>query len=161
MHAALGGEVVRIRALLAEGVADPGRANETGETVLMAAAISGSTEAVRLLLEAGADVDAASSKEWTALQYAVVRGPPDMVRLLLDAGASPFPLREGGPDPLLQARMENREDIARILHAARTGRPEDDPAYAFVTRARMPVGRTATRPSPASTPRSPTSSTTP
>ncbi|KAL7916610.1 ankyrin repeat-containing domain protein [Trichoderma velutinum] len=58
-------------------------------SALQAAAFSGQTESVRLLLDRGADINARSGKCGSALNAAIFSGYWDIVEILLEAGATP------------------------------------------------------------------------
>lgn len=78
-----------IGALLVAG-ADPSKAASTGGTPLMAAATSGSVDAVKLLVDAGADLNAREKTNGqTALMFAAWENRADVIRLLLTRGAHP------------------------------------------------------------------------
>ena len=72
-----------------------------GSTPLMAAALYGDAESVRLLLERGADPNVPNDAKATALMYAVES--TEKTRLLLDHGADPNARSEDGQTPLLVA----------------------------------------------------------
>jgi uncharacterized protein len=88
VHAAYGGDVARVAALL-EGPDPPlidAKDDTLGCTALVGAAISGQREVVALLLRKGADVETRGFGK-TALMHATADGHGDMVALLLDGGA--------------------------------------------------------------------------
>jgi hypothetical protein len=111
---------------LAQSISDPqmlrlllgrGADANAGMPALTAAAWTGSTEAVGLLLEAGADMKA-EGPEGTALATACMRGHGDVVRQLLERGADPYAsdAREGS---LYEIAEKNRHaDVIPILIAA-------------------------------------------
>lgn len=83
------GDCDAARRLLAEGGADPCyQDNNTGMSVLMAAAASGSVATVRLLLENGAPWNAIDRKYHCAGEYATWNGHQAVVDLLLDHAAA-------------------------------------------------------------------------
>jgi ankyrin repeat protein len=67
-------------------------------SALQAAAHSGQTESVRLLIQKGADVNAQGGKYRNALNAAIIRGFWDIVRVLLENGAEPDCYRSENPD---------------------------------------------------------------
>ncbi|KAJ4865469.1 ankyrin repeats (many copies) domain-containing protein [Trichoderma breve] len=67
-------------------------------SALQAAAFSGQTESVRLLLDRGADVDARGGKCGSALNAAIFRGYWDIVEILLQRGATPDYCLQQQPD---------------------------------------------------------------
>lgn len=85
-EAALGGDLEKVRALLARGAA-PADANPEGRTALMLAAFNGHVEVARLLLARNVDVQAQDTVGRTALMYAASGPYESMVRLLLERGA--------------------------------------------------------------------------
>lgn len=88
MRAVEGGDVARVRVLLAAG-ADPNAAAECGETALMRAVSKGNLEVVEVLLEAGGDVHAKSENGFTPLFMAVFFGHVAIARALLARGSDP------------------------------------------------------------------------
>jgi uncharacterized protein len=77
-----------IEALLGAGADAKGVTTADGETVLMTAARSGNTEAVRILLDHDADVNAKENyRGQTALMWAAAERHPAVVKLLLERGA--------------------------------------------------------------------------
>lgn len=106
-----------VRDLLAAG-ADPNhRSPDTGLTVLMTAAGSGTVESVRVLLAAGADARAVDARAGgTALHKAVQRGDLAAVEALVDAGAFVDAVTTStGHTPLLDAFWYKRPDIVAHL----------------------------------------------
>ena len=96
MHAASGGHVAVLRALLdagaevdavASGGANDFSWDQPQTTALHDAARGGHPDAVALLLEAGADPNALALDGETPLHLAVYGRSPDVVRLLIEAGA--------------------------------------------------------------------------
>lgn len=63
--------------------------NHQGNTLLMLAAYSGNTEAVRRLTALGADVNALNDRGQSPLAGALFKQELEIARLLLDAGANP------------------------------------------------------------------------
>ena len=92
VKAVQGGEINKVRELLAEGL--PTTVDSVGLTPLMIAARNGHTDIARHLIEAGADVNllatlSAGSMRVSALWFSSAYGRPEVVKLLLDAGADP------------------------------------------------------------------------
>ena len=87
MVAAQQGDVQLIQAALDADGASIGIINAVGETPLMLAAISGSSDALALLLARGAELNTRDVHGWTALMKAVAVGHDTAVKLLLAAGA--------------------------------------------------------------------------
>lgn len=81
------GNVIRLRALLAQG-ADPNETNEHGTTALMEGCVHGRVACVRILLEHDANVDAVTMTGQTALMRACRFGVLPVVQLLCAYGAS-------------------------------------------------------------------------
>ncbi|KAL7803967.1 ankyrin repeat-containing domain protein [Trichoderma afarasin] len=76
-------------------------------SALQAAAFSGQTESVRLLLDRGADVNARGGKCGSALNAAIFRGYWDIVEILLQRGATPdYRLQEQPDEEWLQRVRE-------------------------------------------------------
>lgn len=63
--------------------------NKQGGLLLQAAAWTGKSEVVRILLHKGADINACGGKYGSPLNAAVFRGYWDIVEMLLDSGAKP------------------------------------------------------------------------
>ena len=99
-HAALQGDVDRIRALLPHVPPDAGKREETP---LLAAARVRQAAAVRALLDAGATVDARGFDGWTALHHAASNDDLESARALLAAGADPRATERNGRTPLYWA----------------------------------------------------------
>ncbi|KAM0258592.1 hypothetical protein ACHAQJ_003763 [Trichoderma viride] len=68
------------------------------DSALQAAASSGQTDSVKLLIKKGANVNAQGGKYRNALNAAIVRGFWDIVRVLLENGAEPDCYRSENPD---------------------------------------------------------------
>ncbi len=97
-------------------------ANPRADEALVAAAVSGNVDVMKLLLEHGADVNEQSSTLGvTALMWAAQMGHPDAVALLLAHGADPN-IREkfNGATALVQAAASDRAD-ASIIRALLDG----------------------------------------
>ena len=107
----------RLQALL-EGGADPNSGDLRGEaTPLMNAAVSGSLEAMTLLLDNGANVNGTNATGATALMWAAT--DIEKVRLLLARGADAKAVSRRGRTALfLAARSEPSADIVKMLIAA-------------------------------------------
>lgn len=86
IDAARGGDVERVRSLLAEG-AEIDTREDGGQTALIAAAGHGHGSVVRLLLEDGADVSLRTEDGVSALTAAKAAGAAAIVDMLRDAGA--------------------------------------------------------------------------
>ena len=102
---------------LLKGGADPNAAEPRGGmTPLMNAAVSGSREAMTLLVENGASVNAANAAGVTALMMSVT--DIDKVNLLLAKGADVNAVTKRGRSALLLAAMSDRSSaIVRVLLA--------------------------------------------
>ena len=89
--------------------------NEFGSTPLILAVISGSTEAVNLLLSRGADPNKETPTGDTALSFAISSDVPEEIsELLLNAGVDPNKeIHE--MTPITSALLERKIDIVRIL----------------------------------------------
>jgi ankyrin repeat protein len=87
---------------------------ETEETALHYAAITGRTEAVKLLLEAGANINDKNDKGQTALHLAVDSADGDIVELLLSKGADINAKDKQGHTPLYFA-VNHDYKVAELL----------------------------------------------
>jgi len=85
--AARGGDTVKVRALLADGV-DVNGTDTDGRTALMEAAARNDRALVELLLDAGADAGQRDLEGVSALTIAKADGSPTIVALLREHGAS-------------------------------------------------------------------------
>src|SRR5690606_26441682 len=92
----------------------------SGETMLMLAARSGNSEAIKVLVEAGADVNARERlRGTTALMWAAEQRHPEAVRALLAAGADHA--AKSGPAGLPRNYMAGRVNT-RVVQQARERR---------------------------------------
>ena len=97
--AAVNGSAALIAALLDAG-GDPNATAPTGETALMTATRTGTTDAMALLIERGASVDAREPTfEQTALMLAVREDHPAAVAVLIEHGADIDAQTRIGPAP--------------------------------------------------------------
>ncbi len=117
MHAALLGDVARMRKLLAEG-AGVDALGPDGSTALIYAAASDNPAAVETLLEAGADVTSRMKGGGEALITAVAGGNLRSVGLLLKAGADPNSRGPEGERALSIAIQRHYADVAKLLRQA-------------------------------------------
>ncbi|KKP01543.1 hypothetical protein THAR02_06365 [Trichoderma harzianum] len=85
-------------------------------SALQAAAFSGQTESVRLLLDRGADINARGGKCGSALNAAIFSGYWDIVEILLQRGATPDYRLQQQPDEewLQQVRDKWSEELAEF-----------------------------------------------
>ncbi len=100
-HAALEGDVVKIRQLLADG-ANPNAQDSNGFTPLHFAAQESHTDAIEVLIFCGADPELpnkfGNSSLWTAVFNS--RGDGTSIKALLKAGADPRHANNSGKTPL-------------------------------------------------------------
>lgn len=119
INATAGGEVSRVRQLLARG-ADPDERDADGWFPLLVAAVSGPRELVVTLVEAGADVNAQAPDGSTALMKATLWRHVAVVRLLLERGARVDIGDERGWTALgIAMLLEHQELIALLKHDAK------------------------------------------
>lgn len=83
-------------------------------TSLQAAAYTGRTEPIRIMLARGADVNARGGRYGSALNAAVVQGFWDIAKMLLEAGAKPDCKIFSAPDPLWLWRLEEDDGRAAV-----------------------------------------------
>jgi ankyrin repeat protein len=111
--------------LLLEGGADP-NASVAGETALMTAARTGTTDALKLLLARGAEVNAKEPQQrQTALMWAAAENHASAVQLLVQHGADLEARSATGYTPLLYAVRTGSFDAVKALVAA--GADVNDP----------------------------------
>ena len=118
MKASRYGHVAAARVLLAAG-ADAKRRDHVDDTALHAAALSGSTELVAMLLRAGADPRAKSKHLYdTPLHHAAEHGKADIAVLLIRAGADIEARDYKGKTALWTAASLDHAAVVEILLAA-------------------------------------------
>jgi hypothetical protein len=117
MHAAVLGDVPRIKKLLKEGAAVD-LALPDGMTALMYAAGSGNPMAVEALLSAGADVRRKTRTGDDALMNAAAGNDPRVVSLLLKAGADPNSRDSDGESAHSIAVQRRYPEVAKLLEEA-------------------------------------------
>ena len=86
--------------------------DESGQTVLMMAAIKGHEPSVKLLLERGARVD---SDGWTALHYAASGGHTGVARMLILRGANLDARSANGTTPVILAARNEHFNTMELL----------------------------------------------
>lgn len=115
MRAALAGDTVNMRELLAAG-ADVNAKDGEGRTALMFAVTNMHTDIARELLEHGADVNATANDGGTALMLAASSGDTEGVRALLRKGADPSgKYVQSGKTALTLAKENNHAEIVELL----------------------------------------------
>ena len=97
------------------GSVDAGCTERKGATLLMAAAMAGHEEMVRMLLQRGASVDLQDSLGTTALMYAASLGAYTIVQALLDAKADASMRNMRGMTALMMAEHKNYPATAQLL----------------------------------------------
>ena len=117
MHAAILGDVERIKNFLAQG-ADVNAVSSDGSTALVYAAEGESPDAVQTLLAAGADPDKATNDGSTALMTAAAADALRSVGLLLEAGANPDARDAHGNSALSIAAQRDHAEVVRLLRQA-------------------------------------------
>jgi hypothetical protein len=103
--------------LLAAGVKVNAR-DPASKTALMAAAVNGYGETVKVLLAAGADVNLRDEHGETALMNAAFNGYVDILDLLVTAGADVNAARESGDTALMDAAWNGDIRVVNALLAA-------------------------------------------
>ena len=114
--AAASGDTTLVASLLANG-ADV-NAKVDGVTALMAAAVTGQTEAARMLIEHGADPNVIGPLGNTALMGAVGRNHVATAGALIAAGANVNAKDVDGSTPLMIAASNGFEDLVPVLLTA-------------------------------------------
>lgn len=113
---------VRIVTRLLDLGADVNAQDWHGVTPLIAAVHAGHARVVEQLLREGADVNVAPAKAPTALIAAIQNGTPAMVDILLNAGANPELPDRVGQTPMVAAELAGRQELAKKLAKAASGR---------------------------------------
>ena len=111
-------EIPKVMYILIDAGADVNERDKTGLTVLMVAALTGSTEVVDFLLRSGAEINATVESGRTALTWAVMMGHTETVSLLIEAGADLETADESGNTPLMIAKSKGSEEIVELLKEA-------------------------------------------
>jgi len=115
IHAAMSGDVVKVRQLLADG-ADVNFANRLGVTALMVAAQWNRLEIVDFLLSKGADVQAEeSSSRCNALMFACLSGNLEIVSRVLSHGAAVNSATIDGRTALMTAAFCGNLELVKML----------------------------------------------
>ncbi|MEY9722791.1 ankyrin repeat domain-containing protein [Sinorhizobium fredii] len=114
--AARKGDLDEISQLLSQGV-DVNTRDESRETALIEAALSGQTRIAAFLIEANADIEARNDRGFTALHAAAYSGSVEIAVLLLDHGAEVDALSKHKITPLHVAAEENQAAVAELLIA--------------------------------------------
>ena len=114
-HAAIGGKLSILRALLRTGRAEIDKRDSLSRTPLHRAVMEARIGAVELLLANGASASAGDNKSRTPLSFAARQGHLKMVKLLLDNGASVSSVCDRGKTPLHYASGAGHLAVARIL----------------------------------------------
>jgi ankyrin repeat protein len=120
MHdAAIVGDVVNIRRLVAEG-ADVNGQDDEGGSPLHEAAYHGHVGAVRVLVEVGADLEASypDGPRMRPLHEAACNGHVAEVKALVELGADIGALTNSGETPLQLSIRCGHHHVARVLRAA-------------------------------------------
>jgi ankyrin repeat protein len=110
-EAVAGGDLDRVRALLAEDSELIRARDDQQRTLLHYAARGGAVQVGMLLLTHGAEIDAQDHDRESPLHYAAMRGHDAFARLLLDQGANTEVREAYGRTPLLLVARE-RGDVA-------------------------------------------------
>jgi ankyrin repeat protein len=108
---------------LIEETNDINSSNVLGITALMAAAATGRSDIVQMLINAGADVNLQDCAGYTALMFAAMTGSFDLVSLFIDSGANIFFVTIGGYNALLFATYAVDREITQLL--LRTAQQQD------------------------------------
>jgi hypothetical protein len=115
IRAAGRGDMITVRGLLDKGVDVNEKDKEFGWTALMAGALSGRTDVLKILLAKGAHVDAKDNFGWTPLMIASRSGHTDVVRTLLDAGADMNAKTNTDYTALMAAAEKGHPDSVKLL----------------------------------------------
>jgi len=114
LQAVTTGDEVRTSECL-DALSNPDIADPTGLTALMAAAYSGQSKIVRLLLYRKAAIDRKDSEGYTALMFACNTGSFPCAKLLVEHGAGVNETANDDSTPLMFAAQHGHNDIVRYL----------------------------------------------
>jgi ankyrin repeat protein len=117
MGVAQGGDIERVRNLIAAGAAVNARTRD-GITALVVAVQAGHANIARVLLAAGADANVRKADGGTPLMDAAFAGNLEIVRTLLDSKADPNIALPDGSTALMASSVKGHNDIVRALLAA-------------------------------------------
>jgi ankyrin repeat protein len=112
-----GGDLDAVRSALDQGLS-PSETNRFGWSLLMLAAIQGTTEIGKLLISSGAPIDSANDLGETALSLAAAGGHAEFVKMLMESGA-PTECHPHGHDLQTWLRIASGlsdQKIRAILH---------------------------------------------
>jgi uncharacterized protein len=116
--AAFFGHPDTIRLLLARGADVAQAARNPMRIQALHSAVTGSFDAVKLLVEAGAPVNATQHLGWTPLHEAVNRNDIAMTRYLLAHGADPKQQNEAGTSAIGIAAEKGQVEVLKLLKGA-------------------------------------------
>lgn len=106
-----------IKLLLKEG-ANINTKNNSGETILIMAAMNSNPEIIKMFIKKGFDVNAKDGLGYTALIEATIHHSPEALKLLIDAGADVDAQTEFGDTALIHAAWNsNPEFVKRLIDA--------------------------------------------
>jgi hypothetical protein len=117
MHAALLGDIERLKTLLAQG-APVNAVSSDGSTALLYASEGKGPDTVQALLVAGADPNIAANDGSTALMTAAAADDLRSVGLLLKAGANPNARDADGNSAVSIATQRDHAEIVKLLRHA-------------------------------------------
>ncbi|TAL27719.1 MAG: hypothetical protein EPN97_16625 [Alphaproteobacteria bacterium] len=110
------GNLELAKRLLQKG-ANPHSTDDAGNSVLMHAALAGSTEVIGLLLGKGVDINHARKSGDTALHHAAWGGHAEAVVLLIESGADASRDNEDGEDAKCSAAAMGHPEIVTLITA--------------------------------------------
>ncbi|ERL90775.1 ankyrin repeat and MYND domain-containing protein 2 [Dendroctonus ponderosae] len=111
------GDVVLLKALLAEGPHIANSLDENKMTPLQHAAYKGSREMVQVLLDQGADVKLCEHQHnYTALHFGALSGSADVCLLLLEAGAKSNETNTVGRSPAQMAAFVGHHNCVALIN---------------------------------------------
>lgn len=114
-EAARGGDVARVRELLAQDSSLLNSFDDQHNTALYIAAANGHLELASMLLDSGADITIGDNENSQPIHLAAIGGYREIVDLLLARGARVNDADDNGMTPLLFALSRGQFDMARYL----------------------------------------------
>jgi ankyrin repeat protein len=116
------GDIARMKVIMADTRFDIDGKNEKGQTALLLATTHSQIAAIDFLLNLGADIQAKDNNDNNALSLSAMNGHTSIVNLLLAHGANINAKNRLGDTPVMIARNQRHELLAKYLDDVAAGR---------------------------------------